>query len=874
VLVGGEPGIGKTTLAGVFARAAHAEGSVVLYGRCDEDLGIPYQPWAEAIGHLMEHAPPGVLDEVLAAHGADLARLGPGLADLGEGGGGSADPETARYLLFGAVLRVLQAAGAEHPVVLVIDDLQWADTPTLQLLRQLVAWDQPLAVVVVATFRESDVGAEDPLAEVLAWLHREPGVARIGLRGLGDDDLLALMEAGAGHAVDAEGLALRDALAAETDGNPFFVGELLRHLIETGVVYQDGDGRWTVRGDLRERGQPVSVRDVIGRRVARLGGEAVRILSMAAVIGRDFDLGALAAASDTGEDALLDVLDAAVAATLVVNVAADRYSFVHALVEHALYDGLTPSRRARGHRRVAEAIEAACGPDPGARVGELAYHWAQASDAAKAVAYARAAGDRALAHLAPAEALRWYDQALSLLDHQPDDQRLRAALLAGVGDAQRQTGDPSFGNTLLAAARMAQRVGDTSTLVAATLANNRGFASAAMQVDSDRVAIIHAALVAVGDDDSTARARLLSLLALEHMYDDDHHARKRIADEGLAIARRLGDPATLLDVLLRRPVTITDPDTVAERLADTAEAEAVADMLGDPIGCFWSAVGRMTPAIASADLAEFTRCVAKQTALADRIGQPTLRWFSTVYQSAAALLSGDAQRAEALAELSLQIGTDTGQPDASSWYDGLMQPIRWHLGRNSGQVDVAEAVAAEHPGFPMIRGALARIYADVGRDGDARRLVAAETAIGFPPPRDWMQLGCLIYWADAAALVGDAAAAEMLYERLAPWPSQVFFIGIAVFGALAHYLGHLATVLGRYQLAEAHFTQALAIHQRLHAPFHLARTHLEWGRMLVARNQPRDADAARVHLESARDLARRYGCALVEQRATGALAGL
>ena len=459
------------------------------------------------MAHLVDHAPPGLLDEVLAVHGGVLARLGPGLAHLGDGsGGGSADPETARYLLFGAVLRVLQAAGGDHPVVLVLDDLQWADTPTLQLLGHLVGCDQELPVVVVATFRESEVSARQPLVDLLARMHREPGVTRLSLRGLDDVEILALIEAGAGHPVDAGGLVLRDALARETDGNPFFVGELLRHLVDTGVVYQGDGGRWVVSGDLRDRGLPVSVREVIGLRVARLGGEAVRVLSVAAVIGRDFDLDVLSSASDTAEDGLLDLLDAAVESTLVVNVAGERYSFVHALVEHALYDALTPARRVRAHRRVAQAIEEVCGADPGPRVGELAYHWAQAAtpaDGFKAIGYARAAGDRALAQLAPAEALRWYEQALSLLERQPDDQRLRAALLVGLGNAQRQSGHPGFGMTLLAAARMAQRVGDTDTLIAAALANNRGFFSVMHKVDAERVAIIEAALAGVGGDDST-----------------------------------------------------------------------------------------------------------------------------------------------------------------------------------------------------------------------------------------------------------------------------------------------------------------------------------------------------------------------------------
>ena len=352
VLVGGEPGIGKSALAAVFARAAHTDGSVVLYGRCDEDLGIPYQPWAEAVGHLVDHGPPGLLDKVLVDCGGVLARLGPGLVHLGDSSVvGSADPETARYLLFSAVRHVLGAASEDRPVILVIDDLQWADTPTLQLLRHLIASDETLPVLVVATFREAEIGAGHPLAELLAWLHREEGVTRLSLRGLGDVELLALMESAAGHAIDGNGLALRDALARETDGNPFFVGELLRHLIETGLVYQEADGRWAVSGDLRDQGLPVSVREVIGRRVGRLGDEAVRVLSIAAVIGREFDMTLLASASQRAEEATLDILDAAVAATVVTNVSGERYSFTHALVEHALYDA--PSRRCAGSRPTA-----------------------------------------------------------------------------------------------------------------------------------------------------------------------------------------------------------------------------------------------------------------------------------------------------------------------------------------------------------------------------------------------------------------------------------------------------------------------------------------------------------------------------------------
>ena len=178
--------------------------------------------------------------------------------------------------------------------MLVLDDLHWADRPTVQLLRHVVSADAPLRLFVIGTFRDSDVGADHPLAEALAALHRESGVERLALRGLGDDELLTLLETTAGHAMAEEGVALRDALLAETDGNPFFVGEMLRHLAETRAIYQDEQGRWVASADLRTSGLPVSIREVIGRRVARLGAPTQGALSLAAVIGRDFDVDVLA----------------------------------------------------------------------------------------------------------------------------------------------------------------------------------------------------------------------------------------------------------------------------------------------------------------------------------------------------------------------------------------------------------------------------------------------------------------------------------------------------------------------------------------------------------------------------------------------------
>jgi predicted ATPase len=307
----------------------------------------------------------------------------------------SADAESERYLLFGAVVDLLARISLVAPVVLVLDDLQWADRPTIQLLRHLVSSDVAMRLVVVGTFRDSEITTTHPLADALAALHREEGVERIALRGLGDDELLSLLESIAGHEMASDGLQMRDALLAETEGNPFFVHEMLRHLAETGAILQDGSGRWVATPALRASGMPVSIREVVERRISGLGDETARVLSVASVIGRDFDVEVLAGCIEMDDDVLLDLCDDAVRASVLTDSEMPgRYTFAHALIQHTLYDGLSTGRRARTHRLVAEALEEICGDEPGPRIGELAHHWSQATrpdDGIRALDYTRRA---------------------------------------------------------------------------------------------------------------------------------------------------------------------------------------------------------------------------------------------------------------------------------------------------------------------------------------------------------------------------------------------------------------------------------------------------------------------------------------------------
>jgi hypothetical protein len=760
-----------------------------------------------------------------------------------------------------------------------MDDLQWADIPSLQLLRHLVGSDQPLALLVIGAFRDSESITGSAVADLLAQLHREDGVARMSLGGLGNLELLDLVESVTGSSMGEAGLALRDALGRETDGNPFFVGELLRHLVETGLIDRGTDGQWRVAGDVRDRGLPVSVREVIGERVARLGEETERVLSLAAVIGRDFDLDVLEAVAGIGEDRLLDVLDTAVEAILLHDVSGTRYSFAHALVEHALYDGLTGTRRARAHRRVAQAIEEICGDEPGARVGELARHYAESTapeDLHRAVRYALAASDDALARLAPDDALHWCTQGLTLLDRrhrEPDE--LRCGLLVALGEAQRQTGNAVFRETLLDAARLAQAIESDSLLIAAALANNRGFASVSGLVDAERVAVLEAACKVVAGSKSAEEAQLLALLAVELTYDGDLPRRRELGDRALAIARRDADLATLIRVINKSVRAIDVPETLSERLSLTAEALDAAETLGDPVLQFFCADARGYTLFHAARIDEFDEVLSKARAIAERLNQPTMRWLVMNSDASRSMLAGDLDGAERLAIEAAGIGDASGQPDTATIFTSQIGGLRMMQGRAEEIVDLTFQMVSENPQLPVFATFLGHLYCDLDRPDDARAMLEPFVSDGFRSiPQDGVWLVAMTTAAYAIAELEWADGAETLLTLLRPFAGQIPHTGGACFVEVSYFLGRLAATLGDNDGAESHFAQCARTCERIGSAWGLAANQLAWGRTLVARGDPADLARASELLGEAQRSAqeRRYG--LVERRARQALDAL
>src|SRR5262245_16272283 len=341
LLIAGEPGIGKSRLVAELAAMAHGEGAVVLWGRCDEDLGLAYQPVVEALRHYVRHCRDETLDAQLGGGRRYLARLVPELAEgRSDRVAPAADAETERLQMFDAVADLVGSVARSRPLLLVQDDLHWAAAPTLFLLRQLArpAEDR---VLMVGTYRDTELDPDHPLVGVLADLHREPTVARLAVEGLDEKAVAAMVEAETGRAAGDAALDLAPALQAKTAGNPFFIGQVLDHLAETGALEQPDRIR-AGAFPVDRPGLPQGVREVIERRVARLPEAVHRILTVGAVIGRDFTLSLLEWIPEAGadRDALLGALEEAARTRLIQELpgAVGHFAFVHDVVRQTLYE--------------------------------------------------------------------------------------------------------------------------------------------------------------------------------------------------------------------------------------------------------------------------------------------------------------------------------------------------------------------------------------------------------------------------------------------------------------------------------------------------------------------------------------------------------
>jgi len=854
LIISGETGVGKTRLALEGGWEAHRNGATVLYGAATEAGVLPYEPLVDAFSRYAASCPTPELAARLAAPAAALLRLLPEAAvrlpDVRPPA--SVDAETDRALLFTAGTAFLRRLAGAAPVVLILDDLHWAAVPSLLFFDYLLRHLADARLLVMGAYRTEDETPE--LSDTLAGLARQPGVRHVHLGGLDEKavaELIALT--GAEPAV-----ALARFLLSRTDGNAFYVRELLSHL--------SGDG---APADV-----PESVHQLVAQRLRALRPSAAKLLGLAAVMGQQFDLALLEQVSSvTDADELLDDLDEACRARLIEEVGAGRYRFRLSLVHQVVYDDLGGTRRARLHQRVAEAMEAAGAGSTLPGAGALARHLAAAGplgETAKAFDQALAAGDAYLEATAYERAAQFYAGALQVLARGPDDPARRCEALIRLGDAERRAGKARHRQTLLDAARLAEQIGDAERLARAAVVNSRLWMVLG-DVDRDRVARLEAALTATPEP-SPIRARLLALLAVELTYSPpDRQRRRTLSTQALTLARRLGDEETLTQALLARCMALWDPDSLHERRRLIGEAARLVAAGHDPFIEIMVGMRRWDVGLEAADRADAEAGLAVADRHAEAVARPTLRWHVRVRQTTAAVIAGRLHDAAPLLQAAHELGRLSGQPDAETIFLAQLFFLRREQGRLGELADAVTGAATDHP-VPGWRAAIAGIHWEAGRTDracEALERFMAEDYTGLPFDQGWLLLTTLA--GEVSAGLGHLDSAAVLYERLVPYAGQVAIRPPGGTGSVDRHLGQLAVALGRFDDAARHFRRATAMYTRLGAPGWLARSQLESARLLVRRGRSGDRRRAGELLATAGATARRLGLGGVE-RAVRALA--
>src|SRR4051812_6412346 len=868
VLLAGDAGIGKTRMSAEVAARAHAEGAVVLYGRFDEETLTPYQPVVEMLRGWSAGAPLDSLRDRLGPRAAELAILLPEFgappADHQSPASGT-EADAQRYRFFDAVAALIGEVGAEAPVVLVFDDLQWADRPTLQLLRHLVRAPAPRRVLFLGTYRESEISDRHPLHELIGDLRREGTMRRLELGGLAEAEVGELV---AELASAPASQSFVRALTGETEGNPFFIEEVVRHL-------RDTSGALSEEVTLEEAGVPDGVREVTSRRLRRLSESTRAVLLVASVIGREFDYDVLAAVVPQSDDELVEALEEGVEARVLREAGhVGRYAFTHTLVRATLYDSISQLRRARLHGRVGESLVRLRGGDLDPHLAMLAHHFAQAAPVERpdrAIDFALAAARRADRMLAWEEAAQHYRAALRARELSGAiDDHVRAELLLALGASEDRAGFAEEARvTFEAAIRTARHLGDPVLLARAAL-GVAGPWSMLGRSDPGRVGLLDEALSSLPDEDSPLRARLLARLSLELYYAGEPELRLSLSEEAVAIARRIGDLRTLATCLDARHYALWLPENVEERLDVAAELRRVAEEAGDPElelqGAGWTIIDLME----LGDIDGVDIQIAAASKLAEALHRPIWLWWTSLFRGARAQLAGEFELAEQLAQETLSIGQRGQAENALHYYAQAMFNIRREQGRLAEVEGAVRGFIELYPAIPAWRSALALLLVELGRPEEARAEfdeVAGDGFAAFPRDANWLIAITLL--AEVCGALGDSLRAGELYALLEPYAGRNVIVGrnATCNGSASRLLGILAAAQGAWDVAERHFEDAQAMHAGMGArPWH-ARTQVSYAEMLLARRGPGDAERASEMLADAIVVADALGMVVLAERA-------
>jgi DNA-binding SARP family transcriptional activator len=811
VLLVGEAGVGKTRLAAEFAEEVHFGGGTVLYGRADEEALLPHQPFVEALRQLITCGDAGLTAaaeqdrEILGRLLPDLAPPAHAFETVAHG-----DGSTLRYRLFEAVTTLLYAASQRSPLLLILDDLHWADKSTLLLLRHLLRHPQLTDLLVVGTFRHVEVGKDHPLIDLLTDLRRERRYDRLTLPGLDDDATHTLVADRLGRDVTP---AFVGRLREQTEGNAFFIEETIRALVDSGLSAEEP----VTEAHLERLGVPEGVSEIVARRVSHLSELAAEVLTAASVVGRDFRLGIVAQIVGESSEQVMSALEESMAAGLVVEAAdrVDVFAFSHALVREVLYGQLSVSRRVRLHHYVAEALEAVA---DSVNPAELAHHFLLArhfTGPDPARRYAIAAGNRATQLLAYEEAVEHYRQAATLFED--DDEAERCEVLLVLGRAQWRAGNDAARLTFQTASASAALRGNADQLARAALGHSARYHESGFAGTRDRE-LLEEALAALGGEDSVRRVLVLSRLAEIFAFaaEPDERASDLNA-EALAMARRLGDENVLAAALLARHTTLLHVRHLDERLRLSEELMGLRVERREQLAACYQ--WRLYDLLERGDVEAALREQPQLEALAKTMRQPQWHSIAIGWRGVWAELAGDVAEAELCAEECLRHGQRAGMKDALSMWTGKLFMLRRRQGRLDELATVVERLVRgtdmRNTGW---RSALGLILADAG-DEEAARAIYREELAAYSEALPTFWLTNVAVLSELSVRLQDAEGAKALYAALAPYAHRNVVVAYAsCWGPVERYLALLAATYGDEELRGQHARSALARTQAMNAP--------------------------------------------------------
>ncbi|HLT69337.1 MAG TPA: AAA family ATPase [Acidimicrobiales bacterium] len=853
VVLSGDPGIGKTTLAAELAVRVHATGGIVLYGRWDEDGHVSYQAVREALGAYAAACPRRLLRTDLADRADDLARL---LPDIGARIGGvrppiAHDPDAERLRLYEAVRGWLGAIASRRPVLVVLDDLQWADRSSLLLLRHLLDSPPEGRVLLVATLRDGEVEGLGPLHTLGSFEHN-PSVDRIDVPGLTSDEVAELIERTIGRPLhDPEEHDVARWLTDETAGNPLFVHEILRGL---------GDGEPArALAEVRDR-LPERVHDVVRWRLARLGPETTAVLTAASVIGEGFSLDVLAAALGARPLEIRERLDDAVRAGVVRDTGdGQRLAFAHTVVRRALLMEAHPERTRALHLAVADALSR---DERSAPPLAVAHHYLAAADADpdraddglvdRAIRWGRAAADQARRETAFESAVAFLCRVVDLHDRHVAgaDRPARACeraceLRLELAEAHDRAGEfVARDRRHLEAADLARELGRTDLFVRAALGYG-GRLPAAPPPNPTARRLLEEALTLLPEEDSRARALVLARLAHVMHAEAPHRERKRLADEAEAMARRLDAPVVLASVLSSRVLALDGPDDVDEHLDIGEEIIRIGRQTGDRDLVLQGARARIHPLFVVAAHDAARDLAATFTELAEEVRHPDHLRLVAMWRIMWAALEGRFAEAEAASER-LRVQLDlSGHPQVGTIPFVQTFVTRWMRGTLA---DLRTTVEAGRSSADSFTWRMLQAWVELGAgDQEAARALLDDCPLDELAEADagylWMYgtVGAAV----VSSTVGDRRWAEAARQALAPYSGRNCVLGYAAYlGAVDHHLGCVEVTLGRLDDAVAHLEAALERHRTIGARPWAAVSAAWLANALVARGGPDDAERA------------------------------